>query len=127
MIQTQNMTTLENLVEKILELKENHKQFKNINKDVFTEHRKYNKNIKEKEKELIQKLKEQNMIYYEYKGMEFKLKDKSNEKHNLEQLAELIDNEEKFHEYINSIKIITPLITTRRTKRRRVDELNPNS
>lgn len=116
------MTTLENLAEELLELKENHKQFKKDNKDVFTEHRNYNKAIKAKEEELIQELKEENMDYYEHKGMEFKLKDRTNEKHNLEQLAELIGDENKFNNYISSVKTVKPSVTTRRAKRQRTDE-----
>lgn len=115
------METVQQLAEELLELKENHKQFKKDNKDVFVEHRNYNKAIKAKEEELIQILKDQNLDHYEHKGMEFELKEKSVEKHDMERLAEIVGDEEKLSEYVESVKTIKPKVATRRVKRQRAE------
>lgn len=120
--QTPNMETLKNLAEELVELKENHKEFKKENKDVFLEHRNYNKAIKAKEEELIEVLKDQNIDNYEHKGMQFELKERSFEKHNMEVLEELISDSEKFSAYVNSVKTVKPKVATRKTKRQRVED-----
>lgn len=116
------METLQQLAEELIELKENHKQFKKEHKSVFDEHRQYNKAIKNKGEELIHHLKDQNIAIYEHKGMEFELKERETEKHDMEALSELINDEIKFAEYRNSVKTSKPKVATRRAKRQRAED-----
>lgn len=112
---------MDKLAEELIELKNNHKEFKKENKEVFLEHRNYNKAIKAKEEELIELLKEKNVEHYEYGGMEFELKSNTTEKHDMEQLAQLIGDEEKFNDYRSAIQTTKPKVTTRK-KRKRTEE-----
>lgn len=121
-IEQRNMEHIQELAEELIELKENHKQFKKDNKDVFMEHRNYNKAIKAKEEELIQQLKDQNMENYEHRGMEFEVKSNTTEKHDMEALAELIGDDEKFNEYRTTVQKVKPKMATRKAKRQRTDE-----
>lgn len=113
---------IENLAEELIELKNNHKQFKKDNKDVFLEHRNYNKAIKAKEEELIEVLKDKNIEHYEHNGIEFQLKTNTTEKHDMEQLAELIGDEEKFNDYRSTVQKTKAKMSTRMKKRQRTSE-----
>lgn len=112
---------IEILANELLTLKNDHKQFKKDNKELFTEHRQYNKSINEKGLELIEVLKEQNVDKYEYEGMEFEVKTTNREKHDIGRIADMVGDEEKMDEYIGDVRTSSSKVATRKAKRQRTD------
>jgi hypothetical protein len=113
---------MEQIAEELMLLKTDHKEFKKANKELFLEHRQYNKCIKEKWTQLLEYLKEGNIDKYEFKGMEFEVKTTHREKHDIERLGEMISDESQLKDYIDDIRTSSEKIITRKAKKQRTDE-----
>lgn len=113
--------SIDTFAEELMQLKNDHKQFKKDNKEMFTTHRQFNKSIKEKSIELIASLKENNVDKYEYQGMEFEVKTTHREKHNMDRLTEMVGDTDNWKEYVDDVRSSSSKVATRKAKRARTD------
>lgn len=93
------------------------KQFKKEYKAVFSRNHELNKSIRELKDQLVFQMKTDGMNVFEYEGMEFNLKEKSIQKHDIELINEMIGDTNKFEEYVGKIRTDKSDVSTRKTKR----------
>jgi septal ring factor EnvC (AmiA/AmiB activator) len=115
------MTDIENIAKQLKEMKDVRKAFKKEYKEVFDANAKMNKSINAVTNAMASAMSEQEIISYEYDGMEFNFKSKVVPKHNMDKLGEIIDDVGKFDEYSGIVNIVKPDVTTRKSKRAKTE------
>lgn len=111
------MENLEDIAREYARLKQEQKEFKKENKEVFVRNKEYNKVLAATRDALLEKMREESLEEYEVDGVEIIRKRKVREKHDKEHLAEALGSEEKMNEYLASITVEVEDLSSRKKKR----------
>lgn len=113
---------MEDLAQVLKQLKEDQKAFKKDHKDVFDENRAFNKKIKEASTALIDRMKVEGVETFQHDGTEFEVKVARTEKHDLEKMADMVEDADAFKEYMDEVSTEKAKVMTRRSKKRKTDD-----
>lgn len=103
----------------LIKLRNDHKEFKKDNKEIFVAHRQFNKSIKNAETELIKQLEENNVQHFEVDGVTIALKEKKSIKHDMEKLRGFFEDDTTFLEYNDMVTKSTTSVATRLAKKKK--------
>lgn len=112
------MDTLEQIATSLKLKKEEQKAFKKENKEIFKQNTLFNKEVRALADELAAKMSEQGVMTYEHNGMEFNIKKKTTQKHDMEKLSELMESDQ-YEEYIGNVQVEKTEVTTRNSNSKR--------
>lgn len=112
---------MEQLAASLKTLKEEQKEFKKDNKDIFKRNTELNKAIKKASGELMTMMAKEEIETFEHDGMEFNVKKKKSESHDLDKLNELMGDTENFNKYMQHVQSEKVEVRTRKAKRQRND------
>mgnify|MGYP000173920185 CR=1 FL=1 len=113
---------IENIAKEYIDIKNEMLQYKKENAEVLSQIKKFSKQLKEKKQQLLQSMKESSLEAYDFDGVTFNVKLSQSIKHDTEKLSEIIDDEDKFSEYIESAKQSKHNIVARAVKKRKQKE-----
>lgn len=108
---------MEELAQVLKQIKEDHMVFKKEFKHVFDKNRDFNKKIKNASTALLDRMKTEGMDTFQLDGFVFEVTNKRTSKHDIEKMAELVDDSEAFQEYMDEVSTDRVSVMTRRTKR----------
>lgn len=115
------MADIDEIAAELKQLKDTQKAFKKANKDIFAQNTAFNKGVKAKSDQLRDMMVADKLETYVYDGMEFNIKSSSTDKHDLEQLGEIMEDSDKYNDYVNAVRTVKTEVRTRKAKRPKTD------
>lgn len=119
-----NNQAINDLAKVLKDLKEAQKQFKKDNKELFKENSRFNKEVKAAVDELVACMRQHNETLIVYDGMEFEIKQRVRQKHDMEALENMFGDESKLGAYKELINQSSCDVSTRKNKKHKVDDSN---
>lgn len=112
------------LDEAITQLKnttELYKDFLNDNEEIFNQRKSFTKSIKEMREIVMEAMKLENKTEIEVDGYKITLKGKIKQKHNIETLAEIFEDQSKVDRYVDMITQCEDNVSVRKAKKQKKD------